>query len=256
MARKPLHKTTYFYVILFGIFVAFSLCLQVFIPFLQMMVRHDLLNGNFQFLLSLVNQNFNLPMDVISSFWAAISAAYVGLDRAAFAIDALNKGPNTSAFNETKMRHLHQVLWMSFIIYALAVLLNTFFDAELALTPLLISFGSMMLLYVSGNKVVSGCERVKKPGSVHKGKVKEKIDEMDEEQLQAICKVSDMIKSAEDTVIRIEGSRVTRVNENSRSITYDNTAYPEISIENEFDPSLSNYDDDWDPSLDQEDPSI
>jgi hypothetical protein len=52
-----------------------------------------------------------------------------------------------------------QILKLSFFIYALAVGLNMFFDVDLATNALAISFGSAMLFYVSGNKIIMACDK-------------------------------------------------------------------------------------------------
>jgi hypothetical protein len=149
------------YVIFFGFFVGVSLLLQCFIPFLQKMVELNNIGYNWGYWLTILNNDFTLPMELISQFWAAIAAAYVGLDRTVFAVDALKHGTNDQeAFSPNKLKQLNQIMWLSFGLYILAVLLNTVFQAELALTPLLACFGSIVLFYVSGNKVVRTMEKV------------------------------------------------------------------------------------------------
>ena len=147
------------YVIFFGIVVIFALTLQCFIPFLQLMARLYG-NGNWTWFLNIFNNQFTLPMELISNFWAAISATYVGLDRAAFAVDAFRNGTNNEAFDERKMAQLKQVIRIGFGIFIYATVLNTFFDANFALAPLFASFGASILSYVAGNKLVKGAEEV------------------------------------------------------------------------------------------------
>ena len=60
---------------------------------------------------------------------------------------------------------------MSFIIYSLAVILNTFFAADFALTPLFASFGSIVLCYVAGNKAVEAFEHMCPSEYEHKPEV-------------------------------------------------------------------------------------
>jgi len=194
------------YVLFFGFFVAGSLILQCLIPFLQLMAE---LNGNgeWAWFLTIFNARFNLPMEMISNFWAAISAAYVGLDRAAFSVDAFKNGNQTTAFTEEKIGHLKQVMVMSFFIYLLAVGLNSIFDADLALTPLFVSFGSTVLFYVSGNKVVSGFQKAHPESEIEK-LTEDCLKDMSEEQLMTMKKLSDIVKEGKTTVVKLENNYI------------------------------------------------
>ena len=145
---KKMLDGTSIWVIMFGVMVGVSLLLQCMIPFLTRMAHAF---GNDSWLV-MTNVNFVLPMDVITSFWAAISAAYVGFDRGAFTLATLRGEYNKlETGNPGRNR---QVIKLSFGIYALAVLLNVFFDAELSLGPLMSSFGASVLLYVSGQRSI------------------------------------------------------------------------------------------------------
>lgn len=99
-------------------------------------------------------------MENITWFWTAIAAGYVGLDRAMFAADGLKHGMKIEAFSETKRIQLVQVIFWTAAIYILAVGLNIFFDADLALTPLATALGSTILAYVSGNKLIGGAQKL------------------------------------------------------------------------------------------------
>lgn len=197
------------YVTLFGIIVMVSLIFQCFIPFLQRVAASQ--HGRYEWLLGLVNLNFQLPMEMISNFWAAISAAYVGLDRAAFTVDAMKNGIQNHAFDEDKMISLTHVMILSFIIYITAVGLNTFFDAELALTPLFVSFGSSVLCYVAGNKSVVAFSKLT-PEQEKQMKTNDErldlIDDLTNDQFKSIELIIKKMKSKEDAIIRIRGSKV------------------------------------------------
>jgi hypothetical protein len=142
------------WVIFFGIFVVVSLFTQCIIPFLAKFAELH----NYSWLLAIVNQQFILPMEVITSFWAAISAAYIGVDRAAMTISTVNGTYNhVDSGNPEHNRH---IIIESFIIYSVAVLLNIIFDIELSLTPLATSFGASVLLYVSGQKAIYAASKI------------------------------------------------------------------------------------------------
>jgi hypothetical protein len=144
---------------MFGIFVIASILAQCFIPFFAKLNEYYQVTGNIgDFLNTFLNQNFVLPMDIISGFWAAISAAYVGVDRGMFMIDGFKNGQDIGAFDTDKIKHLTLVIILGLAIYVLAAGLNLFFDAELALAPLVTSFGSSVLLYVVGNKAIKASQ--------------------------------------------------------------------------------------------------
>jgi hypothetical protein len=132
-----------------------SLLLQCLIPFLQTFSSY--LNYTYlDFLIPLLNKKFELPMDIITSLWTAIAAGYVGLDRGMFALDGLKNGNKIEAFTESKRKHMIHIIILSFLIYVLAVALNILFTASLSLVPLATAFGSTVLCYVLGNKVIGG----------------------------------------------------------------------------------------------------
>jgi hypothetical protein len=142
------------FVMLYGFFIIISLFLQALIPFLNQFPQIA------EALPILFNTHFELPMDVLTSFWAAISAAYVGADRAMFAIDGLRNGLDIHAFDADKRVQMIQVLIISFAIYSIAVLLNVIFEANFALSPLATSLGASVLCFVVGNKAISGMQKL------------------------------------------------------------------------------------------------
>jgi hypothetical protein len=142
------------FVMLYGFFIIISLFLQALIPFLNQFPE---IAAAVPFLF---NSNFELPMDVLTSFWAAISAAYVGADRAMYALDGLKNGNEIHAFDSDKRTQMIQILIISFVIYSVAVLLNVLFDANFALSPLATSLGASVLCFVVGNKAISGMQKL------------------------------------------------------------------------------------------------
>jgi hypothetical protein len=151
---KILNCTSKF-VLFYGAFVMISLLLQCLIPFFSKFVE---LTGYEGFWILFLNQNFTLPMDIITSFWAAISAGYVGVDRGMYMIDGFKNGGDIDAFTPIQLSHLTQVIIESFLVYSLAVALNIFFDSNLSLTPLATSLGTSVLLYVLGNKGIKASQ--------------------------------------------------------------------------------------------------
>jgi hypothetical protein len=138
-------------VVLFGVIVGLSLALQCFIPHIGSILETIGYTG---FWATIFNSNFHLPMDIISDFWAALCAIYIGVDRGAMIAMTLNGEKGKLEVGNPE--NLKQVMIESLILYAFAVGLNMFFDAELALTPLFIAFGSTVILFVGGNKAIKG----------------------------------------------------------------------------------------------------
>ena len=138
-------------VIWFGVVVAVSLVLQSTLPAIAWLVDRFGYDGLF---VKLFNEKFTLPMDAITTFWSVVAAVYVGVDRLAFSVQTFtSKEGKTMNGNQ---EHLKHVIVMSFVVYALAVALNLFFDADLGLLPLFTAFGSSVTFYVGGNKVITG----------------------------------------------------------------------------------------------------
>ena len=188
------------YVIFFGLFVMVSLFLQCLIPFFSKLTE---VTGYTGFFTVFLNQNFVLPMTIISDFWAAISAAYVGVDRGMYMVDGFkNGGEHSEAFSIDQLEHLSQVMILSFIIYGLAVSLNVFFDSELALAPLAVSFGSSVLLYVVGNKAVKGFQAAS-PAVVH-DLDGDGVDDTQQNQSEVLARYKKRLKDREEILAKLD----------------------------------------------------
>jgi hypothetical protein len=168
-------------VLSYAIFVMFSLLLQCLIPFLQ--TFSDLVS--ISYIIPFLNQKFVLPIDIITSLWTAISAGYVGLDRGMFALDGLKNGTKIEAFSETKRKHMIHIIFLSFFIYLLAVGLNIIFNASLALTPLATAFGSTVLCYVLGNKVIGGAQKLHPEDDLDQDGIKDE-DQYNKDELREL----------------------------------------------------------------------
>jgi hypothetical protein len=185
------------YVLFFGLFVMISLIFQCIVPFFAKYVE---LTGYTGWITIFLNQNFQLPMDIISDFWAAISAAYIGVDRGMYMIDGFKNGEESQAFSEDQLKHLTQVLIESFIVYSLAVSLNLFFDSNLALSPLAVSFGSSCLLYIVGNKAVRGSQTLSSSSDVDG----DGIDDNEQDQKEVLDRYKKMLKTREDMLAKFD----------------------------------------------------
>jgi hypothetical protein len=183
------------YVILFGVFVLISQFLQCVIPFMTKLAE---MHGYDGFLLLFLNQQFVLPMDIICDFYAAITAAYVGVDRAAFAV-ATFKDHMTEG-NYGKSEHILHIIVQNFIIYSSSVLLNMIFDVQLSLAPLAVALGSSVLLYVSGNKVIMGAGKLAQPSDIDE----DGIDDSEQDQGEVLERYKATLKERDKWLAAIE----------------------------------------------------
>lgn len=149
--KKPLYyKTSFFPTLYAGIM------------FLAMTVQFILKKFNFDF----INANLEIPMEMLSYCWVAISAAYVGVDRASYAIKTsqLEAGAMDCGDPATNRR----VILLSGLLLATGFIFNIFVDADFQLPSLTTSFGSSITLYCAGQKAVK-CTKYISPKSEGSG---------------------------------------------------------------------------------------
>ncbi len=141
-----------FLVVFYGIFVVLCAVIQCASPLIALLSDRVGYEGVFS---NLFNSNLRLPMAIITWFWASLCAIYVGADRAAFAI-ASREG----SYNNPELGHperLKVIVWESFWVFVISLLLNMIFDVDLQLEPLASAFGGALLCFVAGNKAIKAC---------------------------------------------------------------------------------------------------
>jgi hypothetical protein len=136
-------------------------------------------------------------MDVITDFYAAIVAVYVGVDRGAFTIATFKEKKQEADYGNRG--HLIQIIWQNIILYSLAVLLNLAFDTELAVTPLAVALGSSILLYVAGNKVIMTASKITINDIDGDG-----IDDSLQDQTEVLERYKLKLKEREDMLMKLE----------------------------------------------------
>ena len=130
------------FVIFFGVFTSFCLILQCLDGILA------LLHTEYAFF----NKNFIIPINTLTTLYATLCASYIGLDRGASVISTIKGVKNHQDYGQANInRH---IIFQIFFICMLALGLNRFFDANLGLEALMISFGSSVIFYVSGQKLI------------------------------------------------------------------------------------------------------
>ncbi|EAJ3790426.1 hypothetical protein DFW83_08820 [Campylobacter coli] len=113
-------------------------------------------------------------METLTTLYATLCCVYVGVDRTTSVI-ATFKGTKDSANYGNPERNRHIII-QNFFICALALILNRFFDANLGLEPLLVSFGGSIILYVSGQKIVYQASKFAPEKDINKNGIDDRIE--------------------------------------------------------------------------------
>ena len=105
-----------------------------------------------------INGNLELPMQTISWFWMAISAAYIGVDRTAYAIKTANTKRGQSDMGDpATIRH---IIIISGLLALEALICNGFVDADFQLDAFFTAFGTAITFYVAGQKAIKSVKYV------------------------------------------------------------------------------------------------
>lgn len=147
--KTPFYYRTAFMVGLYAFILAVCLLLQ---SVLQLLVKYDIACFGFN-LKSILNANFALPIETLSWFWTAICAAYIGVDRAKYAVKSAEMEVGKVDIGEPKK--LRKTIVISGLLFLLAVLCNVITDADFDLNGFSSAFASSILLYVAGQKTIS-----------------------------------------------------------------------------------------------------
>ena len=105
-----------------------------------------------------VNGNLELPMQTISWFWMAISAAYIGVDRAAYAIKTANtKIGQADMGDPATIRH---IIFISGLLALEALICNGLVEADFQLDAFFTAFGTSCTFYVAGQKAIKSVKYI------------------------------------------------------------------------------------------------
>ena len=111
-----------------------------------------------------VNLNFSLPMDIFGWGLTAIMCGYIGTNRISMTIKTANMEVGSADMGDLKK--LRKMIYWSFIILALNIVLYFFFDVNLPLTAVSSTFVSTVTLYVTGNQVIHATQSIDKSGEL------------------------------------------------------------------------------------------
>ena len=164
--RAPITFATSFMVIAFAVVLAVSMIVQAVLNYLPSIaeITHK------PWLVKFLNNDLEMPITELSFLWISIVAAYVGIDRAAYAAKTF-----TLSYGEQDVgdpQTIRRIILISGLLYLEAVILNSIVKGDYSLGNLATAFGSTVLLYVAGQKVT-------KIGQFHDGE--KDHDEVEEE---------------------------------------------------------------------------
>lgn len=100
----------------------------------------------------LLNLKVEVPMEMLSRCWVAISAAYIGVDRASYAIKTSTESYGMAEFGDPSTNR--RIILLNGIILFAAFICNLSVDADFQLPSLTCSFGSSITLYCAGQKAI------------------------------------------------------------------------------------------------------
>ncbi len=99
-----------------------------------------------------INIGFSLPMDVFGWGLVVVIGGYVGTDRISKCFKTANMEIGTADMGNPA--RLRKMIWWSFIILLLNVMLGFFFDIDLPYEAVASTFVSALSLYVAGNNTI------------------------------------------------------------------------------------------------------
>jgi len=145
-------KKTSFVVFWFAGVLAVVLLLQA-LPAIFMFIT-----ANFGISLVVLNAAVKMPVDLTAWFFMSIAALYTGVDR--FVYYNQSKKLKYGEANCGDPAKLRKVIYMSFLLFVEAAILELVFSTPMPLEALMSAFGSTCLFYVTGQKGIRGAGAV------------------------------------------------------------------------------------------------
>lgn len=152
--KTPLFYKTSFYVSIYALVCAITMLLQIIAIFVT--TKNF---GNFnnfflvRFLKIIVNPKTALPIETLNSLWVAISAVYIGTDRATFAWKTANLAQGKMDVGDPSKAR--KIIFCSGLLMLEGFVFNTIDgDFDFGLEQLASAFGTSTLLYIAGMKTI------------------------------------------------------------------------------------------------------
>lgn len=110
------------------------------------------------FLFNILNGQVGLPISSLSFLWVAVCAAYIGVDRAAYAIKSSKMISGETDVGDPAT--LRKIIFVSGLVLLFGCASNCFVDYDFELNSLASAFGSSILLYIAGQKAIKSVKYV------------------------------------------------------------------------------------------------
>lgn len=148
--KKPFYYKSSFIVLMYAGVMMALITLQVAMEIVLGLVEAGIITH--WFFQNYINTNFELPMSAMAYIWTTICAAYVGVDRGAYAYKTATERRGLSDLGQPAT--LRKIITVSGFLFLYAVVANLMIDANFELTAFGTAFGSSMVLYVAGQKTI------------------------------------------------------------------------------------------------------
>jgi hypothetical protein len=153
-AKTPIWYKTSFMVVFYAVVTSLLMALQLA---LHLCLKFNWYTTNPIFR-DFINGNLVLPMETISWFWMAISAAYIGVDRTAYAIKTANtKRGQADMGNPATIRH---IIFISGLLALESLVCNGLVEADFQLDAFFTAFGTAITFYVAGQKAIKSVKYI------------------------------------------------------------------------------------------------
>lgn len=152
--KTPIWYKTSFIVVFYAVVTSILMVLQLALH-LCLKFNWSTTNPIFR---DFINGNLELPMQTISWFWMAISAAYIGVDRTAYAIKTANTKRGQSDMGDpATIRH---IIFISGLLALEALICNGLVEADFQLDAFFTAFGTACTFYVAGQKAIKSVKYI------------------------------------------------------------------------------------------------
>ena len=154
--KSPIYYSSRFWATLYAGVLLILLTLQFIFGYLD----------KYGIVVKVLNQNLSLPIPLACWLWTFVISLFCGFDRF---VDIKNTQQLTSGqISIGDLPKLRKIIVMALFIFIYALICSLFVDRDFQLEALLSAFGSSVIIYISGNKLVKAnryvCEDKDKDG--------------------------------------------------------------------------------------------
>ena len=154
------------------------------------------------FLFNILNGQVGLPISSLSFLWVTICAAYIGVDRAAYAIKSSKMISGETDFGDPAT--IRKIILVSGLVLLFGCVSNCFVDYDFELNSLASAFGSSILLYIAGQKAIKSVKYV--DGDLNGNGIPDDEEEPEEEIEEETSKFTEGIKTMVEGAKQIKES--------------------------------------------------